>query len=213
MTPTAPPPAPTKIVSGSAAGVEPTAQPTSMSPTTEVGPLTQPTSIEPTPLPVAEQIDTTGQVTAATALSAQSTTTIPFITIAQQATLRGGPTGPFYTVVKAAQGDRLPGQLPARIAEAGLQAGQVNLIIVAVAGVKSSSGYSITIEKISQADQQLIIEVSQTEPEADDIVEPAATMPYHLAAVNAEALDPADVSCFTFQNVKGDILEQGEIAP
>jgi hypothetical protein len=178
----------------------PTVLPTA---TATVGPVSHPTSTVFVPQTTTEQ---PGQ---------SSTATISFIIIAQEAPLGDYPAEPFYTVIgRSGKWDELREVLPDRAIEAGIQASSSkdDLIVVAFAGVKGSSGYNVTVESIVQAGDQLVIVVSQTVPGSDDIVEPATTLPYHLVAVPMKSLDLARVRTFIFHDVQGTILNQGDIS-
>lgn len=108
---------------------------------------------------------------------------VPFTTIAHGALLGAVPASPLYTVLEPAEWDQLRSLLPASLFQAGVPAaGSETLIVVAVAGVKNSSGYELTIRRITRSGSLLTVVVEETGPEPEQIVEPAATVPYHIVA-------------------------------
>ncbi len=135
---------------------------------------------------------------------------IPFATVAQGTPLGDQPDQPLYTVVT--QPDRwqeLTGRMPAEAGQAGVDAVQSNQILVlAFAGARSSSGYQISVERIVREGDRLVITVSETEPDPDQIVEPATTLPYHLVALSPNDVNTATVSTIIFQNTDEAILNQ-----
>lgn len=135
---------------------------------------------------------------------------IPFATLAQGTPLGDQPTQPLYTV--ATQPDRwreLTDRMPTEAGQAGAEAVQSNQILVlAFAGVRSSGGYQISVERIVREGDRLAITVSETEPDPDQIVEPATTLPYHLVALSPNDANIATVSTIIFQNTEEVILDQ-----
>jgi hypothetical protein len=139
---------------------------------------------------------------------------LPFTTIVQEASLGDHPTEPLYTIVaRPNEWDELRGRLPDQAIEAGIRVGPSSgdLIVVAFAGVKGSSGHSITVENIDHDRDQVMVTVSQTAPGLDDIVEPAYTLPYHLVALSRKYLQPARSMRITFRDVQGNVLSQEDI--
>jgi hypothetical protein len=110
--------------------------------------------------------------------------------ILQAAPLGDTPAQPVYTIVTdPKEWDSLSGQIP----EAALQAGREASapVIVAFAGVKGSSGYLVNVrDAVLQADR-LIVTVEVTAPGAADIVEPATTLPFVVAALPSDVLATA----------------------
>jgi len=145
-----------------------------------------------------------------------SVTTVPFTTIIQKALLGDHPTEPVYTIVALPEKwNELRERLPNAAIEVGMQASQSSddLVIVAFAGMKGSSGYRVTVESVTleEENDQVVISISQTTPNPDDIVEPATTLPYHLVALSRKYLQPARAMTFTFRDVKGNVLSQEDI--
>jgi len=146
-------------------------------------------------------------------LESSSAETLPLTTIAQQAPLGDLPAEPLYTVVSQPEEWReLQAVLPAPAVEAGLQASQSadRLLVVAFAGMRPSSGYQITIEAVRWQNDHLAITISQTTPGADDIVEPATTLPYHLVTLPTEISAGTDLS-YVFYGEEGTILAQKNV--
>jgi hypothetical protein len=140
---------------------------------------------------------------------------LPFTTIAQQAPLGDEPSDPLYTLVVRADGwDGLREQLPECAIDAGSRAGlsENDLIIVAFSGIQDHSGYSVTIERIVFSDDALVISVVHTTPAPGKIVEPASTLPYHLAAVPGKELGGSGPLTFTFRDSQGGTLGEGTIS-
>jgi hypothetical protein len=136
------------------------------------------------------------------------------VTIAHEAPLGDHPTDPLYTVVvHPDEWSELQGQLPEAAIRAGLQAGpeQDNLIVVAFAGVKGTSGYSLTVESVVRDQDLAIVTVSQQSPEPGNVVEPAMTLPYHLVAAPREALVSVQGVTVEFRDPEGIILERKEL--
>lgn len=141
-------------------------------------------------------------------------TSIPFATIAQEAPLGDKPVDPLYTlVVHADSWDALFGLLPDKAIEAGIQAGPASneLIVIAFGGVKGNSGHSISVERIVQENDQLIVTVSQIEPGPDDIVEDATTLPYHLVTLSKKDLRSTWPLTVIFRDSQGSALSSKTI--
>jgi hypothetical protein len=142
-------------------------------------------------------------------MKAPATGPLPFVTIAHGAPLGDTPVEPLYTAVPASQAcRRLRGRLPDQALEAGTRLGVSgdNPLIVAFAGVKPSSGHAVTIERIVRKGDRLFVRVSHAAPGLNAIVEPAATLPYHLVRLPGEALPAAPALAFVFHDQRGNVL-------
>lgn len=140
--------------------------------------------------------------------------TIPFWTIAHEAPLGDHPTEPHYAVVsQPGEWSELDGHLPPAAIEAGRKAGpaQDHLIVAAFAGVKGTSGYSLTLDSLVVDENRVIVTVSQQAPEPAAVREPAMTLPYHLVAVPMDALGPARSLAFEFRDQTGLVLSHKEV--
>lgn len=141
---------------------------------------------------------------------APSSDSIPFTTLAQGAPLGDQPAQPLYTAAtQPSQWQELTDRLPAEASQAGMTAIESNqILILAFAGVRSSSGYRVTVERIVPERDRLVVTVSETEPDPDQVVEPATTLPYHLVALSLEDVNIAAISTIVFQNREGTILNR-----
>jgi hypothetical protein len=143
-----------------------------------------------------------------------STVMIPFKTVAQEAPLGDHPTAPLYTVVsRPSEWDELREVLPTRAINPGIQASKLgdSLIVVAFAGRKGSSGYSIVIENISKQGNQIAAVVSQTTPGPNEYVTDAATVPYHLVALSKKDFLPESTLTFVFYDKQGAVLAKKDV--
>ncbi len=124
----------------------------------------------------------------------------------QAAPLGDAPAQPLYTLVADnTDWDRLDGRIPEAALQAGRQAGATgDVVIVAFAGVKGSSGYQVRVGEAALQAGELIVTVAVTAPAADDIVEPASTLPFALAAIPRDAL--AAVDSYTIVDERGHTL-------
>ncbi len=139
---------------------------------------------------------------------------VQFRTVAQDAVLGDKPGSPVYAIVaNADQWNTLQSLLPAQAITAGRQFKPPadSIYLVAFAGAKASSGYRISIQKISQDGARLTILVSESAPRPEDIVEPARTLPYHVVAVSRSSLQPAARVLAEFRNPEGTVLNQQDI--
>lgn len=141
---------------------------------------------------------------------------LPFTTLGQGAPLGDQPVRPLYAAAARPESwADLAGRLPAQAAQlAGVEdelQQAHSLLIIAFAGVKGSSGYEIRIESIVQEGDRLRVTVSHTEPDPNENVEPARTLPYHIVALPREVLE-GDVSTVLFQDTQGNLLQQEHIS-
>ena len=150
-----------------------------------------------------------GAETAAMAGTApEETAAVPFTTIAQGALLGAEPAEPVYTMLEPAEWGELKALLPESLLQAGLPAGDDQALIVAVAGVKDSSGYELTIDSITRSGSQLTVVVAEAGPAPDQVVEPATTVPYHIVAVDRSALADAAAGKVVFLDTAGNVLKE-----
>ena len=135
---------------------------------------------------------------------------IPFETLAQEAPLGDHPPTPVYAVmIKPDTPADWQANVPAEAVRAGQKGARdpETVTILAFAGAKATSGYQITVDAIRRQGNQLIITVSEQQPDEDATVEPAMTLPYHVVAVPRDAL-PDPVTRVVFQNAGGTPLAQ-----
>ena len=154
------------------------------------------------------------QIEPSTEIEEPSTLDISITDIAHEAPLGDHPSEPLYTVVTfPKEWNKLRGRIPDRAIEAGIRTGELNdnLILIAFAGVKPSSGYSITFKRVVQEGDYLFIHIFHTKPSLNKIVEPASTLPYHLVRLPKEKLYPARILTFEFYDEKENTLSQGYI--
>lgn len=145
--------------------------------------------------------------------SAESTP-VPFTTVVQGAPLGDQPAGPLYTVAtEAGQWQELRDRIPSEAADAGADSIRSDqILILAFGGVKGSSGYQIDIEQVVREGDQLVITVSEMSPDPDQVVEPATTLPFHLAAISPADVDTSRISTVVFQDTEHTILNQESLA-
>jgi hypothetical protein len=137
--------------------------------------------------------------------------TISFTTVYKGAPLGDRPAEPLYTVVNdISQWNKIRERLPARVVDAVKRGFQFNgnLLVIAFAGAKSSSGYSIKLNSIVQKDHFLLVEISQTSPAPNEIVEPAFTLPAHITAISKKSLIPTKFLTFVFHDAHGNVHKQ-----
>ncbi len=135
---------------------------------------------------------------------------LPFRTVAQAAPLGTRPSDPAYSVmVKPDVQARLEVTFPTDALEAGETAVRDDgtLALLAFGGVKATSGYQVAVEEIRRAGERLVVTVIEHGPEADDKVEPAMTLPYHVVAVTREEI-PDAVTRVVFEDESGRVLNQ-----
>jgi hypothetical protein len=133
--------------------------------------------------------------------------TLPVTLLLQAAPLGDTPAQPVYTIVTdPKEWDNLNGQIP----EAALQAGRKAdvPIIVAFAGVKGSSGYQVDVPRAQLEADRLIITVEVAAPGADDITEPATTLPFAIATIPSDTLSAA--RAYTIIDDRGVELSRGQ---
>lgn len=118
---------------------------------------------------------------------------VPVTLLTQAAPLGDAPAQPIYALVLSdSDWEPLDGQIPEAALQGGRQADHAaQVIVVAFAGVKGSSGYQVSVREAALQASELIITVAITAPGADDIVEPASTLPFALAAIPRDALAAA----------------------
>ena len=156
------------------------------------------------------------QLETPTRLKNPSPLTIPLTSIAHEAPLGDHPSEPLFTVVAfPEEWNKLRGRVPDQAIEAGIRYGKLNdkLILVAFAGIKPSSGHSITLNSVVQEGDQLFVHIFHTKPGLNKIVEPATTLPYHLVTLPKEKLYPTHILTFVFCDEKGHVLNQCDIEP
>lgn len=136
---------------------------------------------------------------------------IPVTPLIQAAPLGDTPAQPVYAL--AAREDdwrRLEGRIPEAALQAGRQAGTAGqVVVVAFGGVKGSSGYRVDVREAVLQAGALTITVTVTGPGADDIVEPASTLPFALAALPGHAL--AAARAYTIVDERGHALARDQI--
>ncbi len=136
--------------------------------------------------------------------------TLPVTLLLQAAPLGDMPAQPVYTIVTdPKEWDNLNGQIPEAALQAGREASAAGqIVIVAFAGVKGSSGYQVSVREATRQADRLIITVEQTAPSADDIVEPATTLPFAIATIPSDTLSAARV--YTIIDDRGVELSRGQ---
>ncbi len=130
----------------------------------------------------------------------------------QAAPLGDAPAQAVYAlVVNDNDWDRLDGQIPEAALQAGRQTSAAgHAVVVAFAGAKGSSGYQVNLRQATLQADELTITVAVTAPGADDIVEPASTLPFVLAVIPRDAL--ATIHSYAFIDEGGHSLIRNRIA-
>jgi hypothetical protein len=144
-------------------------------------------------------------------LTTPDKTIVPVQLLLQAAPLGDAPAQPVYTLVTdPKEWDNLGGQIPDAALLAGREADVP--IIVAFAGVKGSSGYQVDVPRARLEDDRLIITVEIAAPGADDITEPATTLPFVLATIPSDIFTAA--RSYVIVDGSGVELSRGQlIAP
>ncbi|MCS7059924.1 MAG: protease complex subunit PrcB family protein [Anaerolineae bacterium] len=136
---------------------------------------------------------------------------IPVSVLLQAAPLGDTPSEPIYTLITDLKAwDELAGRIPQSAWDVGRQAaaaGQV--VILAFAGEKGSSGYRVDIPQVQLQAEQLTVTVSVVAPDAQQIVEPASTLPFVLATIPRETLGA--VRTCLFEDEQGRALQRLEV--
>jgi hypothetical protein len=146
-------------------------------------------------------------------------TTLPFVSVSQGSVLGDSPEQPYYTVIsRVEQWDQVRAHLPQQVVDEGRTAMQKesgDWVIVAYGGVKATSSYSITIQRVERyGENKIAVTIAQSEPGERSAGSPANTLPYHIIG-----LRQMDVSGFgqqtlvAFRDVNGVELTRLTIAP
>ena len=133
---------------------------------------------------------------------------LPFRTVAHAAPLGDRPMDPAYAVMmKPDTPTKMEATFPPDALEAAESAARKDdtLAILAFGGVKATSGYHVTIEKIRRDGDRLVVTVVSRGPEEDDKVEPAMTLPYHVVAITQGDI-PDAVTRVAFRDEDGNTL-------
>jgi hypothetical protein len=141
---------------------------------------------------------------------------IPLEVQSQGAVLgEGAPEAKYLVVRSPDQIDSLKDELPSIVLEqlravSGL--GEGKAAILAYAGVKSSSGYSIEVTSVRMENGVITIHVDQSAPGSDEIVEPATTQPYYLGVITIEDLELDQSMEVRFVDSEGRTIAQDTIS-
>lgn len=141
---------------------------------------------------------------------------IPLEVLSQGAVLgESAPEAKYLVVQSGGEIDSLKGELPQVVLEQlrgvpGL--GEGKAAILAYAGVKSSSGYSIEVSSVRVENGVITVQVDQSAPGSDDIVEPATTQPYYLAVVSFQDLNLDQSTEVRFVDSEGRTIAQDTIS-
>jgi hypothetical protein len=140
---------------------------------------------------------------------------IAFKSIAQDAPLGDRPVNPAYRVITEPwQWEELQEVIPEQALAAGkaLDGWDSNLVLVVFSGVKRSSGYAIQVDSISSTDNGWTVNVIESGPTADQIVEPAMTVPYAIVQVSREYLPKGNQILVEFIDQERIVLSKSEIS-
>lgn len=151
---------------------------------------------------------------AAVERSGSESDSLPFQVIREAAPLGDQPEQPYYAVVsEPEEWEAMSGSLPLEAITAGKQAsGETeHLILVVYAGQQPSSGYSIAIEGIYPQEDVYLVRVDETRPGAEQITEPAFTLPYQIVAISRKELPIALNITFVFQDTQNKELARTTI--
>jgi hypothetical protein len=125
------------------------------------------------------------------------------------------PARAVYAVVTSTDmWDSLRGRVPERAIQAGAQSGQLEryVFILAFAGMRGTSGCSLTIQSITQRGDFVEVRVKEDKPDPSQIVEPATTLPYQLVRVERASLGSRASLTFTFWDAQGNVLHREVVA-
>jgi hypothetical protein len=139
---------------------------------------------------------------------------LAFRVIEQAAPLGDHPKDPFYLVVTANSAwETLTSDVPSQALEALKKAAQSEqeLYLLAFAGVRGTSGYALSIAAIRLEGTRCTVVIAETKPTQDDIVEPAMTLPYVVAALPYGELPRGEHLTFLFANPQGTVLSRQDI--
>jgi PrcB C-terminal len=143
-------------------------------------------------------------------------TSLPYQTIDQGAPLGDTPEQSTYTVVtQADEWNALTSSLPAAAITTGKKAGpdQDTIILAVFAGLRPSSGYTIEVEGIYPIGNLWVVCVTETPPQADQVTEPATTLPYHLVSLSRQEFAVASTATFVFLDNENNLLAKLTINP
>jgi hypothetical protein len=139
---------------------------------------------------------------------------ITFKTIAQKAPLGDHPVDPAYLVLtEQSQWEELQGVIPDQALTAGkaLDGWDSNLVLVVFSGAKGSSGYTIEVDSINSTDSGWTVNLIEGGPDADQITEPAMTLPYAIVQVPREYLPKGNQLLVEFVDQERSVLSTSEI--
>lgn len=134
---------------------------------------------------------------------------IPFENIAQGTLLGDMPHEPAYLVIDSpSKWDQAQELLPEQVIVQARIEGEIDdFALVAYAGVKNSSGYTIEIKSVTLKGGDIEVIVSETLPNEVAIVEPATTLPFHVISLLKDNLGTNDTYTLYFKNEKDEVLE------
>jgi hypothetical protein len=142
-----------------------------------------------------------------------SSTNIAFQVLEQAAPLGDQPAAAAYTVITNSKDlDTIRTRIPTQAA-ATLQSDvntATSLYLLAFAGVRGTSGYTLNITAIQQKGNQYTVVVSETIPDQETIVEPATTLPYIIVTIPLSELPQGEKITFIFTDPEGAFLEQAD---
>lgn len=152
----------------------------------------------------------TSQGVVLTDVSPTLDTKIPFETIAQGAVLGDTPQESAYLVIESpTKWDQVQELLPDQVVtQVKMESGIDDIVLLAYAGVKKSSGYAIEIKSVTVQGCEIKVIISETPPAEDAIVEPATTLPFHAISILKGNLGTGDTYTLYFNNEKGGVLKK-----
>ena len=139
---------------------------------------------------------------------------ITFKTITQEAQLGDHPIDPAYLVItEKSQWEELQGVIPDQALAAGkaLDGWDSNLVLVVFSGAKGSSGYAIEVDSIKSTDSGWTVNLIESGPDADQITEPAMTLPYTIVQVPREYLPKDNQLLVEFFDQERSVLSRSDI--
>jgi len=148
---------------------------------------------------------------AATAGGGRSGTVVSFQTVAHRFSGGSGPKRPIaFVALEASEVESFDRFLTPEDSRRVRNINPAVSAVVAVfAGLKPSTGYKITVRRLSLGQRTLRIVVGLRRPAPDTSVLPALSSPYHVVKVARRALGPSGPSQWLLVSRTGRVLARG----
>lgn len=128
---------------------------------------------------------------------------IQFFTLKKGALLGDQPKQAVFEIVTdASQWQSFKDRLPVELVETGSKETKAgNFIVIAYSGAKGTSGYGVEVSRVTYEDMTVLVDVVESRPGSNVIVEPAMTLPYHIIVFSSHDIAPDASIRFRFLNV------------